>query len=362
VDLLVGRARRTRRALVPAALLVAALPAGCGGSDSHGGAPNAGGPLRGLTQRAGIAIGTAVDAGALAGDGGYRTELAREFSSVTPENAMKWAALEPERGKLDWAAADAIVDFAGAHGMRVRGHTLVWYSQNPDWLTGGRFSRAELTGLLRAHIAAVVGRYRGRVGTWDVVNEPMADAGGGLRDSIWSQVIGPDYIAIALRAARAADPQAKLFINETAADGIGPKSDALYALVKGLLADGVPLDGVGFQMHAELAHGLVPEVRPNFRRFATLGLEVNVTEADVAVKLPATAADRRRQAEIYREMVDDCLAVPACRSFTVWGFTDRYSWIPASQPGYGAGTLLDDNLDPKPAYDAVARALRDDAR
>jgi endo-1,4-beta-xylanase len=351
-----------RRALVPAALLLAALPAGCGGADSHGGAPNAGGPLRVLAQRAGIAIGTAVDAGALARDDGYRTELAREFSSVTPENAMKWAALEPERGKPDWSGADALVDFAAAHGMRVRGHTLVWYSQNPDWLTGGGFSRAELIALMRAHIAAVMDRYRGRVGTWDVVNEPMADTGGGLRDSIWSQGIGPDYVAIALRAARAADPQAKLFVNETAADGIGPKSDALYALVKGLLADDVPLDGVGFQLHAELGHGLVPGVRRNFRRFAALGLEVNVTEADVAVRLPASVDDRRRQADIYREMLDDCLAVPACRSFTVWGFTDRYSWIPATQPGFGAATLLDENLDPKPAYDAVARALRDDAR
>jgi endo-1,4-beta-xylanase len=351
-----------RRALVPAALLLAALPAGCGGSDSHGGAPNAGGPLRVLAQRAGIAIGTAVDATALARDDGYRTELAREFSSVTPENAMKWGALEPQRGKPDWSGADALVDFAAAHGMRVRGHTLVWYSQNPDWLTGGGFSRAELIGLMRAHIAAVMGRYRGRVGTWDVVNEPVADTGVGLRDSIWSQGIGPDYVAIALRAARAADPQAKLFINETAADGIGPKSDALYALVKGLLADDVPLDGVGFQLHAELGHGLVPEVRRNFQRFADLGLEVDVTEADVAVKLPAGVEDRRRQGEMYREMVGDCLAVHACRSFTVWGFTDRYSWIPATQPGFGAATLLDENLDPKPAYDAVARALRDDAR
>ena len=352
----------TSRSPAPAGLLLAALAALAAGCGDHGGAPNAGGPLRAPAARDGIAIGTAVDETALAKSGGYRAELAREFSSVTPENAMKWASLEPERGRFEWGPADAVVSFARDHGMRVRGHTLVWYSQNPAWLEDGGFSRDELVRLMEDHIATVMGRYRGRVGAWDVVNEPIADGGEGLRDSLWSRTIGPGYIALALRAARAADPGARLFVNEIGADGLGPKSDALYALVKGLLADDVPLDGVGFQLHVNLDEGLPDGVRRNFERFARLGLEVDVTEADVAVRLPATAGELRAQASVYRRMVEDCLAVPACRSFTVWGFTDRYSWIPSAEPGFGAATLLDAELRPKPAYEAVARTLRNDSR
>jgi endo-1,4-beta-xylanase len=311
--------------------------------------------LRALAVRHDLVVGTAVDANVLGDQSGYRTELAREFSSVTPENAMKWEVTEPKQGKFDFGEADSVVDFARAHDMRVRAHTLVWHEQNPGWLLNGDFTRAQMVAILRAHIHALVGHYRGRVASWDVVNEPLTDDGK-LRQSFWLQRIGPEYIAMAFRFAREADPRVRLFVNEIGAEGTGSKSDRLYELIKSLRRHGVPVDGVGFESHLSL-DGVPPSMRANMKRFADLGLLTAVTEADVRVRVPPSDAALRVQAGIYADLVHDCLAVSACRSFTFWGFTDRWSWIPGNQPGYGAATLLDDQLDPKPAYRAVHDAL-----
>ncbi|HEX6390696.1 MAG TPA: endo-1,4-beta-xylanase [Solirubrobacteraceae bacterium] len=293
-------------------------------------------------------VGTAVDGLALDREPGYRTVLAEEFSSVTPENAMKWGVIEPQPGKFAWGDADAIVDFARDHGQRVRGHTLVWHSQNPAWLEGlegGALRRA-----IREHIGAVVGRYRGRVGDWDVVNEPLRDDGT-LRPQRYMR---KELIAAAFRWAHDVDPRARLWLNEIGAEEIGPKSDALYALVRELRTAGVPVDGVGFQGHFSLK-GVPPTFRQNVARFAALGVRVALTELDVAVPLPESDAERARQAAIYRQAIADCAA---CVGVTVWGFTDRHSWIPSNQQGMGAATLLDGDLRAKPAYTALASALR----
>lgn len=299
-------------------------------------------------------VGTAVDAVALDREPGYRDDLAAQFSAVTPENAMKWAVVEPKQGEHHWEDADAIVDFARQHGQRVRGHTLVWYVQYPPWIKGLPATR--LRDVVHRHITEEVARYRGRVADWDVANEVVADHGG-LRASIFLRRLGKGYIADAFRTAHAADPQARLWINEIGAEPIGPKSDALYALVKELRGAGVPLDGVGFQGHFSL-QGVPPTFRRNLERFAALGVKVAITELDVALPLPADDAKLAAQAKIYARAAADCRAVPACVGVTVWGFTDRHSWIPANQPGSGAATLLDGNLEPKPAYRAFADALR----
>jgi endo-1,4-beta-xylanase len=348
--------RRRRAGLAAlAALLILAAAVVADGCGDAGGEPNAKVPLRALAQRAGIAIGTAVDANALAHKDGYRTEVAREFSSVTPENVMKWEVTEPERGKFDFDDADRIVDFARDHDMRVRGHTLVWHIQNPQWLREGRFSRPELIEILREHITKVVGRYRGRVASWDVVNEAMRDDGT-LRPSLWLQRIGPEYIALAFHFAHKADPAATLFYNEIGAEGDSDKSNAVYRMLKALREGGVPVGGIGFEGHLNL-EGPPPTFRRTMERFAKLGLQVAVTEADVRVKLPPSPSELHVQADSFADALRDCLGVGACRSFTFWGFTDRYSWIPENQPGFGAATLLDDQLNPKPAYRAVHRVL-----
>jgi endo-1,4-beta-xylanase len=332
-----------------ALVVVAAVYFARGGADAK---PLPGTPLRELAKRRGIEVGTAVRSDELKRNRAYRQVVAAQFSSVTPENEMKWAVIEPSRGDFQFGAADEIVDQARGAGQKVRGHTLVWYFQLPDWVK--QLGAAELRAATREHIRRVMGHYAGDVGVWDVVNEPITDRGG-LRQSVFERRLGPDYIADAFRTARAADADAKLYLNEIGAEGINPKSNRLYELVRDLKAQGVPIDGVGFQTHANLA-GLPSSFVDNMRRFRALGLDVAITEADVALRLPPSAADLRKQAEIYAQIVRDCLAAE-CRSLTFWGFTDGRSWISETQAGMGAATLLDDQLRPKPAFFAVQQAL-----
>ncbi|MFJ8669107.1 endo-1,4-beta-xylanase [Streptomyces sp. NPDC093600] len=213
----------------------------------------------------------------------------------------------------------------------------------------------ELRGIMTDHIAAVVGRYKGRIDHWDVVNEPLADDGT-LRPSMWATALGESYIADAFRAARAADPAAKLYLNDYSTEAVGPKSDGMYALVARLLAQGVPVDGVGFQAHLVL--GQVPaDLEANLKRFADLGVDVAVTELDIRMRLPATEAKLAQQKTDYAAVIRACLAVKRCTGVTVWGFTDSDSWIPDFFPGEGAATPYDEDLAPKPAYHGIAEAL-----
>lgn len=169
--------------------------------------------LRTLAQSAGIRIGTAVDVDILDKDAAYARLLACEFDLLTPENAMKFSVVQPERGRFDFTQADALVAFAEAHAMQVNGHVLVWHQQLPDWLTQGHFGRDELKAILREHIRTLVTRYRGRVASWDVAAEAVGEDGR-LRDTFWSRGIGPDYLDLAFRWAHEADPQARLRYND----------------------------------------------------------------------------------------------------------------------------------------------------
>ncbi|TML90546.1 MAG: endo-1,4-beta-xylanase [Actinobacteria bacterium] len=197
-----------------------------------GGAGISGAPLRRLAARHGLAFGTAVRATALQQDDDFSDVLGHQYNALTPENELKWAVVHPQPDMYDFRAADIIVAFARRHHMVVHGHTLAWYSQNPDWLLRGHFGRERLIAILRDHIATVVGRYRGRVSQWDVVNEAVDD-GGGLRHNVWLDGIGPDYIALAFRFAHEADPSAKLFYNDYLIENPGPKATAVKRLVAG---------------------------------------------------------------------------------------------------------------------------------
>lgn len=310
-------------------------------------------PLRDLAAAKGKVMGTAVTGSKLTGT--YGEIAGREFNALTPGNAMKWGSVEPTRGTFNWAEADQIVDFAEAHGQQVRGHTLVWHSQNPSWLTNGSWTSAELSQLMNDHIALEVGRYKGRLATWDVVNEPFNEDGT-YRQTLWYNGLGADYIAQALTAARAADPSAKLYINDYNVEGVNAKSTALYNLVRSLKERGVPIDGVGLQAHLIL--GQVPStMQQNIQRFADLGVDVAITELDIRMQLPSDSAKLTRQAADYKAVVNACLAVSRCVGVTVWGFTDSDSWIPSTFPGQGAATPYDENYAPKPAYYAIAEAL-----
>lgn len=301
-------------------------------------------------------LGPAVASSPLANEPLYRQTLARQFNIVTPENTMKWGPIHPERNRYDFAPSDAIVAFAQANNMATHGHTLVWHSQNPGWLTGGAFNRDEMIALLAEHIDAVAGRYRGRVAVWDVVNEAF-ESNGTLRNTLWRQRVGEDYLDLAFRFARQADPHALLVYNDYGTEVLNAKSDAVYARVRGLRANNVPVDGVGFQMHVTLSGVNLQSFARNLQRFADLGLLVFVTEMDVRVPLPATDADLARQAQIYRDVLGVCLRQPACRGFQTWGFTDKHSWIPSFYPGFGAALPLDAAYGPKPAFEALRDQL-----
>jgi endo-1,4-beta-xylanase len=322
--------------------------------------------LRDAAARSSRELGAA--AGKLFGvNSAYDLTLRREFSMLTPENAMKWSQIHRDgRTAYRWETPDAMVAFAESNRMGVRGHALVWHSQNSDWVESGTWTAAELTAVLREHIGVVVGRYKGRIAQWDVVNEAL-DEQGRLRvnESVWSRVIGPSYIETAFRAARLADPDAILTYNEYGLEWGGSKQDSAVAMLRRFKAAGVPVDAVGFQAHYQISAdgGGVPSKQSLidvFNRFASLGLQVAITELDIGVRTtptPATAVELTAQANGYANVVSACVAVPACRTIVTWGVTDAASWVPNYYPGYGDALLFDATYARKRTYFAVRSGL-----
>jgi len=311
--------------------------------------------LRELAGTHGVSIGAAVSATPLRCDPTYAEALRYEFNLVATENALKFGPVHPEPDRYDWRNADDIVDLAEAQGMLVRGHTLVWHHQLPRWIEEGEWTRQELMDVLHEHIVTVVGRYKGRIYAWDVVNEAVD--GNELRDTIWLRTIGHEYIDMAFRWAHEADPDALLFYNDYGSEGMNVKSDAIYDLVAGMRERGLPIDGVGLQMH--VIAGLAPgHVHENMDRLAALGLQVHVTELDVRIRGTPTATALAIQARTYQHVAETCLAAHNCTALVTWGLSDRYSWIPGQFPGWGAALPLDEAFQPKPAYYALADALR----
>jgi endo-1,4-beta-xylanase len=286
---------------------------------------------------------------------------------------MKWQVVEPEQGVFDWSGADRLVAFAEQHGQLVRGHTLLWHNQLPNWLTtgvaAGTITDGELADLLKAHIFTEVGRYRGRIWQWDVANEFFQDANpSGINpNDFWVSHLGPDIIPQAFRWARQADPHALLFYNDyniAGEDGTNAKSDAVYAWLQQMLAQGVPINGVGNQGHIDTQYGFPTQLTADLQRYAALGLKVAITEADVrtfvdgpTTQVPTDKLAPLAHAYAYSQMLKAALAVPECISFTVWGFGDTDSWVPGTFSGEGYAGIYDVNLQPKPAYFDLQRDL-----
>jgi endo-1,4-beta-xylanase len=286
----------------------------------------------------------------------YEATASDEFNILTPENQMKFQDTEPQQGVFDFAAGDRHVQFAQAHGMKVHGHCLVWHHELPNWVTGRSWTAAQLTAVMTKHIDAEVGHYKGKVALWDVVNEALNDDGS-LRQTIWETTIGPQYIPLAYRQAHADDPNAVLVYNDFSVETVNAKSTAELALISKLRQQGVPINAVGFQMH--LDRGIdVSSLAANMQRFARLGLQIYVTEMDVRYPTPISQADMEAQAKVYSDVLQTCLNQPACKGLQTWGFTDKYSWIPARHPGEGAALEFDANYAPKPAYFSMQQALR----
>jgi endo-1,4-beta-xylanase len=276
-----------------------------------------------------------------------------QFDMMTPGNEMKWDTTEPSNGTFNFGPGDSLVAFAQAHSMRVRGHNLVWHSQLPSWVSS--LPSNQVQAAMETHITTEATHYKGEVYSWDVVNEPFNDDGT-LRQDAFYTAMGSGYIADALRTAHAADPSAKLYLNDYNIEGENAKSNAMYSLVQSLLAQGVPINGIGLESHFIL--GQVPStMQANMARFAALGLDVAVTELDDRIQLPASSANLAQQATDYSAVVSDCLAVARCVGVSQWGVGDADSWIPGFFSGYGAATMYDQNYQPKPAYDAAVTTL-----
>jgi endo-1,4-beta-xylanase len=287
-------------------------------------------------------FGTAVSLNRLS-DSTYSSILNREFNSVTAENEMKIDALEPQQNQFNFTTADRLITRANEMGAKVRGHTLAWHSQQPEWMRN--MSGTPLRNAMKNHITQVMTHYKGKIDSWDVVNEAFDDGNGGRRDSNLQRT-GNDWIEDAFKTARAADPAAKLCYNDYNTDNWSwAKTQGVYNMVKDFKARGVPIDCVGLQSHFNSGSPYPGNYRTTLENFAALGVDVQITELDIE-------GSGSTQATTYGNVVKDCLAVARCNGITVWGIRDTDSWRASGTP-----LLFDGNGNPKAAYNAVLTAL-----
>ncbi|MBV9449090.1 MAG: endo-1,4-beta-xylanase [Streptosporangiaceae bacterium] len=353
------------------AISTAAVAVPSGTTTSSAVAPDS---LRALAAKIGLRIGTAVIPFDL-NTANYAAVAAGQFSVVTPGNEMKWQVVEPTQGTFDWSGADRLVAFAQAHGQLVRGHTLLWHNQLPTWLTtgvaNGTISDAQLTDLLHQHITTEVTRYKGKIWQWDVANEFFTDSNpSGINpNDFWVSHLGAGIIPQAFRWAHEADPHALLCYNDyniAGEDGSNAKSDAVFAWLQQMLAQGVPINCVGDQGHLDTQFGFSgTRMTQDLQRYASLGLKVAITEADVRTfvnnatdQVPTDNLSQFAQPFEFGQMLKACLAVRQCISFTVWGFGDADSWVPGFFKGEGYATIYDVNLNPKTAYTELQQDLQ----
>lgn len=327
-------------------------------------------PMKDQAEKRGLLFGTAADRDPLEYDPRYAQTLLAECAMVTPENSMKWERLRPTPDSFDFANADWMVDFAETNGLLIHGHTLVWHLQMPGWFDS-HVDASNVEAVMSRHIGTVAGRYVGRLRSWDVVNEainPDDGRGDALRLSPWLERLGPGYIDLAFHKAAETDPKAIRVYNDFGVEYEGrwyeDRRRSILDLLTGMVARGVPIDALGIQSH------LSADLAPDFRRFgsflsdvADLGLDLMITELDVRDhKLPADVIERDcRVAATYRAYLDVVLDQPRLRSITVWGLSDRYSWLVEFEPRDDGNPvrplLFDHEMKRKPAWNAIANAL-----
>ncbi|KAL2826208.1 glycoside hydrolase superfamily [Aspergillus cavernicola] len=289
----------------------------------------------------------------------YLTQLSNiaDFGQITPGNSQKWDTTEPTQGTFSFTKGDVIADLADANGQYLRCHTLLWHQQLPSWLTSGTWTNATLIAVLQNHITNVVTHYKGSCIHWDVVNEALNEDGT-YRTNIFYETIGESYIPIAFAAAAAADPDVKLYYNDYNLEYGGNKAAGARAIVQLVMNAGIQIDGVGFQGHFEA--GTVPgksSLVSVLQSFTALGVEVAYTEVDVRIQLPTSATTLAQQSTDFQNLVQSCVETIGCVGFTIWDWTDKYSWVPSVFSGYGAALPWDENFVKKPAYDGLLKGM-----
>lgn len=309
--------------------------------------------------------GAAVNISLMKNNPRYNSLVQKEFASLTAENAMKFRALQPTQGAFSWSDADYLVDFAAQHNRRVHGHTLIWYKSLPTWLETYNGDSATLENIMKTHIQTVVARFKGKVTSWDVVNEAFEDDGT-LRNSLWQQKLGADYIARCFEYAHQADPDALLFYNDFGHEYSSAKRTAIINMVNILKTRGVPIHGIGMQMHTRYNQSTA-NIAAAINAAAATGLKVHISELDIAMNpnnvptLTYTSALAEQQAIQYRYIVNYYYhTVPAAQQFgiTSWNVTDGDSWIPSTYNRPDWPLLFDNNYERKLPYYAVLEAVR----
>jgi len=308
-------------------------------------------------KRPDFTIGAAMALGPAVSDASYaQVALGGQFGAVTPENAMKWQFTEPVRGLYTFQEADALVSLAQRHNMKVQGHTLVFGEANPTWLQ--QLPADQLEQAMVDHIRITVDHFKGKIASWDVVNEPFDDdSWDELRPTIFYKAMGASYINKAFIAAHDADPNAQLFMNEYGLEEDGSRWDNFLAMVTKMKQDNVPIDGVGFQAHVyESGDKINPTVlRKHIQQLAAIGVKARISENDVYSEGGST-----NQANEYRDVLNACLAEPNCISWTTWGVSDKYDYFKDDDGSIQTGEdfLWNDKLQPNKAVQAIQSILR----
>ncbi|WP_087507768.1 endo-1,4-beta-xylanase [Cellulomonas iranensis] len=330
-----GRGTRAAAAVAVLTLVVTGVAAGS--------AQAAGSTLQAAAAESGRYFGTAIAAQRL-NDSTYSTIANREFNMITAENEMKMDATEPSQNQFNYTNGDRILNWALQNGKQVRGHALAWHSQQPGWMQN--MSGTALRNAMLNHVTQVATHYKGKIYAWDVVNEAFADGSSGARRDSNLQRTGNDWIEAAFRAARAADPGAKLCYNDyNTDDWTHAKTQAVYTMVRDFKARGVPIDCVGFQSHFNPQSPVPNNYQTTLSSFAALGVDVQITELDIEGSGSA-------QAENYRKVVQACLNVSRCTGITVWGVRDTDSWRASGTP-----LLFDGSGNKKAAYTTTLNTL-----
>jgi endo-1,4-beta-xylanase len=334
--------------------------------------------LRQLAAAKGLIYGTTISAKQINDDRPFIHLVLQQAGLIVAENEMKWQFInQGAPGGDDYRPADTIANFARDNNLVLRGHNLLWYYRTPSWYFDLP-NRQEQERAVVKHIQELAGRYRGKIHSWDVVNEPIEPKDGrpdGLRTKVFLETLGPDYLDLAYRTTREADPKARLVLNEYDIELDAPEQEArrvaLLHLLEKMKRSGTPVDAVGVQAHLTAVGG-PPFSAPVLRRFladlAGLGLTIQITELDVTDEhAPADSAVRDRLvADTYRRFLDAALDEPAVKMVVTWGLSDRHSWI-VRRETYEAKWRTDDeasrplpfdaDLHPKPACEAIAQAF-----